>query len=629
MEIKNLFAKIRGAKIAVIGDFCVDAYYVLDENTGEISVETGLKTRSVKQMRFEPGGASNVAKNLKAIGVGSVSVFGQRGDDIYGRELERLFLNLGINCSGLIIQNENWDTNTYSKLYSEFSEEPRIDIGNFNIPEGKTARKVLDAFEKAVPQMDVIIVNQQLTASINTKKFRKRIKEIINANPDKTFIVDSRAYSDEFNGAIRKINLSEAAKVLGQVKADESDDKSAKLIAEKLFERWGQTVFITRGGNGLAVKDKKGFYLIPGIFRAGTPDTVGAGDALIAGVAACLGAGIDAYEAGMFGNACAAVTVTQRFTAGTPYPDEVAKIAADPDYIYNRELAEDLRQAKRFKDTSIEIIRKIKGAFPKHFVFDHDGTISTLRQGWEEDMQAVMIESIAGKALSTLTHTTYELIVAEVKKLIDSTTGIRTIEQMKSLVNLIRHFGIVPVSDMLDAATYKKTYLDRLNQAISNRIRGVASGIFAPEDFTIKGAISFIRELRKRGATLYLASGTDEVFVKKEAKMLGYSEVFNGGIFGAVDTADEDPKKMVMKSILDKISKSGSEKSIAVFGDGPVELREARKIGALAVGIASDEIRRYGFNNMKRSRLVLAGADVIIPDYSDIKAIFAALNWRY
>ncbi len=46
---------------------------------------------------------------------------------------------------------------------------------------------------------------------------------------------------------------------------------------------------------------------------------------------------------------------------------------------------------------------------------------------------------------------------------------------------------------------------------------------------------------------------------------------------------------------------------MVVFGDGPVVMREAKRHGLLAVGILSDEIRRYGLNMKKRSRLILVG----------------------
>ncbi len=627
----NIEAVLRGFKdisVAVIGDFCIDAYLVLHGDAGEISVETGLRTRSVKEMRFELGGAANVAKNLSVLGVGNVFSFGIIGDDVYGREMFRQFDSLGINRSGLLVQKSGWSTNTYTKPYSEFCEEPRIDIGNFNTPDKGMSEDVLSLFETALKNMDAVILNQQLLSGISTRWFRKRITRIIKKFPKTVFIVDSRAYSDEFNGAMRKINLSEAAHVLGFNLKEPVNDDTIKKISDDLHDRWKQAVFITMGENGIAVKNEESFELIKGISTAGAIDTVGAGDAIIAGIAACLASGMGHQDAARFGNFCAAVTITQRFTTGSPFPDQVRKVGSDPDYICNLVLADDPRRAKRFENSEIEIISKKKSGFPVHAVFDHDGTISTLREGWEAYMRETMIESVSGGQLEDLPVSLYNSICLEVDKLIDSTTGMRTIEQMRGLLKLIDQFGIVGEKDKLTESGYKSLYLQRLKSHISGRLDGVSKGIFSPEDFTVKGAVSFLTELNKRGVILYLASGTDEADVKKEANLLGYADLFRGGIFGAEDSDEEDPKKKVLKAILNSIQKDGSS-GIVVFGDGPVEIREARKRDLMAVGVASDEIRRFGFNYRKRSRLIRAGADVIVPDYSDIRLVFSALGFGY
>ena len=65
----------------------------------------------------------------------------------------------------------------------------------------------------------------------------------------------------------------------------------------------------------------------------------------------------------------------------------------------------------------------------------------------------------------------------------------------------------------------------------------------------------------------------------------------------------------------------GTMEHVITFGDGPVEMRETRRRGGYAVGIASDEIRRYGWNDRKRSRLILAGADLLIPDFAEAEAL--------
>ena len=63
---------------------------------------------------------------------------------------------------------------------------------------------------------------------------------------------------------------------------------------------------------------------------------------------------------------------------------------------------------------------------------------------------------------------------------------------------------------------------------------------------------------------------------------------------------------------------------LVAFGDGPVEMRETVKCGSYAVGIASDEIRRFGMNDDKRTRLICAGAKAIIPDFSQ-----GDLLWKF
>ena len=81
---------------------------------------------------------------------------------------------------------------------------------------------------------------------------------------------------------------------------------------------------------------------------------------------------------------------------------------------------------------------------------------------------------------------------------------------------------------------------------------------------------------------------------------------------------------MVIEGIMQENNLQGPE--LAVFGDGPVEMRECRKRGGIAVGIASDEIRRHGLNIEKRTRLIKAGAHIIVPDFSQhdklIKSLF-------
>jgi len=104
---------------------------------------------------------------------------------------------------------------------------------------------------------------------------------------------------------------------------------------------------------------------------------------------------------------------------------------------------------------------------------------------------------------------------------------------------------------------------------------------------------------------------------------MGYAHLFNGGIYGAIGDISKFSKKMVMEKIIKDNNLRGAE--LITFGDGPVEMRECRKVGGVAIGIASDEIRRHGLNTEKRTRLIKAGAHIIIPDFSQRKYLYELL----
>ena len=139
----------------------------------------------------------------------------------------------------------------------------------------------------------------------------------------------------------------------------------------------------------------------------------------------------------------------------------------------------------------------------------------------------------------------------------------------------------------------------------------------------MKGAVTFLQALRQRGIKLYLASGTDRQDVIAEAQALGYAQLFDGGIYGALGDVTKYSKKMVIEQIMTDNQLQGPE--LAVFGDGPVEIRETRKRDGLAIGIASDEVRRHGLNREKRTRLIKSGAHIICPDFSEQEALLGFL----
>src|SRR5207244_2557379 len=116
-----------------------------------------------------------------------------------------------------------------------------------------------------------------------------------------------------------------------------------------------------------------------------------------------------------------------------------------------------------------------------------------------------------------------------------------------------------------------------------------------------------------RGLTVYLASGTDLPFVRREAELLGLAGYFGRHIYGALDDFQNFSKKMVIERLLNENQLRGEE--LLGFGDGFVEIEEVRRAGGVAVAVASDEANRRGVHAWKRERLIRAGADIVIGDY--------------
>ena len=147
---------------------------------------------------------------------------------------------------------------------------------------------------------------------------------------------------------------------------------------------------------------------------------------------------------------------------------------------------------------------------------------------------------------------------------------------------------------------YKQIYNDELLKMVKEREKKFERGELSLEDFTVKNAVPFLQKLYDSGIKLYLASGTDEEDVKSEARSLGYDHLFEGRIYGAVGDINKEAKKIVLDRILDTIGESASG-MVATFGDGPVEIRETNKRGGITIGVASNELRRYGLNENKRT----------------------------
>jgi phosphoglycolate phosphatase len=195
--------------------------------------------------------------------------------------------------------------------------------------------------------------------------------------------------------------------------------------------------------------------------------------------------------------------------------------------------------------------------------------------------------------------------------------GKQTIYQMIQLAERVKERGGTPREPLW----YKHEYLRRLNERIHDRLARLRSGAVSPNELLVYGSRPMLEKLSSLGLPLYLASGTDETFVKQEAELLGLTRYFKTHIYGALDDYKQFSKAMVIERILRENRISGAQ--LLSFGDGYVEIQNTKEVGGLAVAVASDEARNGSgrFDDWKRQRLMGVGADVVIPDFRDADAL--------
>lgn len=251
-------------------------------------------------------------------------------------------------------------------------------------------------------------------------------------------------------------------------------------------------------------------------------------------------------------------------------------------------------------------------------VFDFDGTLSLIRSGWVDVMVPMMVEVL----LDLRTGESEQELAAVVREFVWRLTGKETIYQMIEFAGHVSRRG----GHALAPIEYKRMYLDRLWTKISGRVESLREGRANPKDYLVPGARQLLERLQARGLRMYLASGTDEIYMKEEARLLDVARYFDGGVYGALDDYKSFSKKILIQRIISQTGVRGPE--IVGFGDGYVEIEEVKLVGGTAVGVATREPECREIDDWKRQRLIGVGADFIVPNFLShaelVEALFAA-----
>lgn len=266
---------------------------------------------------------------------------------------------------------------------------------------------------------------------------------------------------------------------------------------------------------------------------------------------------------------------------------------------------------------SVELINPAvrRGPF-RVAVFDFDGTLSLIREGWPRVMVDLMMERLREQGLVTEPEAA---CAAHVEAFVMALNGHPTVRQMERFAEEVGARG----GAAAEPTVYLQQYLDRLMGIVRERWEALEARRARPDEWVVPNAHGVLRDLQGRGVPLLVASGTDLAHVSREVELLELTPHVGGRVFAPRDNDASFRKRDVIERAVREHAARGGE--LIGFGDGVVETQEVKRAGGVAVGVASSEAGVRGVNATKRETLIAAGADVIIPDYESAPELLAWL----
>lgn len=241
-------------------------------------------------------------------------------------------------------------------------------------------------------------------------------------------------------------------------------------------------------------------------------------------------------------------------------------------------------------------------------IFDFDGTLSWLRHGWP-GMMCDVFEPHYAPAEGSSEKETRELLLGEILAL----NGQPSIRQCQRFVEMLGERGL----GGHEADTFRDDFQRRLDAAIEQRIARIRSGEAARGEYVVHGLHAFLEHAAGKGVELGILSTTIQHRVEQEAELLGIRRYFGRHVYGGTGDPKLFSKRAIFERMLAEERCPGAQ--LLSFGDGPVELRDTKELGGLAIGVCSDEERNGSglCDPHKRAGLFAVGADAVIPDYRD------------
>lgn len=337
-RLREIVAHWPTARIAVVGDFFLDRYLIIDPGLTEPSIETGLDAYQVVEKRPQPGAAGTVTNNLAALGIGELLAVGVVGDDGEGYELRQGLAATGVDTERLSVLTESM-TSTYTKPLvraadGSLRELNRLDMRNREPIPSQAEDAIVAHIEAAASDCDAVLICDQEDVpelGVITPRVVAAINDIAAGAGECVFWVDSRGDIARFRNCTLKPNALEACRAAGIRHDGAPTLEQARAAGERLLEQTdARAVIVTVGADGVLVMAAEYQpFQVPAVAVEGPIDIVGAGDSFTAGAVAALTADASLTEAALVGNLVASITIQQLGTTGTASPEQLLQRLSD------------------------------------------------------------------------------------------------------------------------------------------------------------------------------------------------------------------------------------------------------------------------------------------------------------
>jgi rfaE bifunctional protein kinase chain/domain len=315
-RLEQILDRASSRRITVIGDLMLDEF--VWGKVARISPEAPVPVVEVTGESFYPGGAANVARNLREF-VDRAAIIGLLGKDRSGQQLRELLSEQKIDTSSAV-EEATFHTIVKTRIVARHQQVVRVDREKFVGPSARQIEEVVAAVRKNVPETDAIIFEDYGKGFLSTELVSQIADaarfagKIVAADPNPRNLVEWRGLT------VIKPNRTEAFLAAGIPSGDPdiipSLDTDLKRAGETLLKKWEtENVLITLGEHGMMLfQEKETPHYIPSKAQE-VFDVSGAGDTAIALFTLGLACGATPTEAAEIANHASAVVVSKLGTA--------------------------------------------------------------------------------------------------------------------------------------------------------------------------------------------------------------------------------------------------------------------------------------------------------------------------